>query len=71
MVFGIHCMSILPTELSFFNCDKVNSVLQSMTPLNKLKRTQQNLMLKCYCAKHHEWPWEPTDFGFLVTSFMP
>ena len=36
MDFEVHCMSILPTELSLFNCEKVHSVLQYMTPLNKL-----------------------------------
>ena len=35
MDFEVHCMSILPTELLLFNYDKVNSVLQTMTPLNK------------------------------------
>ena len=34
MDFEVHCMSILPTELSLFNYDRVKSVLQSMTPLN-------------------------------------
>ena len=34
MNFEVDCMSILPTELSLFNYDKVNSVLQSITPLN-------------------------------------
>ena len=33
MDFEVHCMSILPTELSLFNYDKVKSVLQSMSPL--------------------------------------
>ena len=37
MDFEVHCMSILPTELSLFNYDKVNSVLQSMTPLSLIK----------------------------------
>ena len=32
MDFEVHCMSILPTELSLFNCDKVKSVLQSIAP---------------------------------------
>ena len=32
MGLEVHCMSILPTKLSLFNYDKVNSVLQSMTP---------------------------------------
>ena len=35
MDFEVHCMFILPTELSLFNCDKVNSVLQSSAPLTK------------------------------------
>ena len=34
MDFEVHCMFILPTELSLFNYDKVKSVLQSLTPLN-------------------------------------
>ena len=34
MDFDVHCMYILPTELPLFNCDKVNSVLHSMTPFN-------------------------------------
>ena len=33
MDFEVHCMSILHIKLSFFNCDKVKSVLQSITPL--------------------------------------
>ena len=33
MDFEVHCMSILHTKLSFFNYDKVQSGLQSMTPL--------------------------------------
>ena len=33
MEFELHCMSILHTKLSFFNYDKVKSVLQSITPL--------------------------------------
>ena len=33
MGLEVLCMSILPTELSLFNYDKVNSVLQLMTPL--------------------------------------
>ena len=32
MDFEVHCMSILHTKLSFFNYDKVKSVLQSITP---------------------------------------
>ena len=36
MDFEVHCTTILPPELSLFNCDKVNSVLQSMTPLRAL-----------------------------------
>ena len=31
MDFEVHC--ILPTELSLFNCDEVNSVVQSIAPL--------------------------------------
>ena len=34
MDFEVHCISILPTELSLFNYDKVKLVLQSMTTLN-------------------------------------
>ena len=34
MGLEVHCMSILPTELSLFNYDKVKSVLHSMTPLS-------------------------------------
>ena len=30
-------MSILPTQLSLFNFDKVNSVLHAMTPLTTLQ----------------------------------
>ena len=33
MDFDIHCMFILPTELSLFNYDKVKLVLQSIAPL--------------------------------------
>ena len=33
MDFEVHCMFILPTELSLLNYDKVKSVLQSVTPL--------------------------------------
>lgn len=33
MDFEVHCMFILPTELSLFNYDKVKTVLQSVTPL--------------------------------------
>ena len=33
MGLEVLCMSILPTEQSLFNYDKVNSVLQTMTPL--------------------------------------
>ena len=45
MDFGVHSMSILPTELSLFNCDKVNLVLQSMTPLTTLK-TQDTFFVR-------------------------
>ena len=33
MDFEVHCMFILPTELSLFNYEKVKTVLQSVTPL--------------------------------------
>ena len=35
MDFEVHCMFILPTELSLFNYDRVKSGLQSITPLTK------------------------------------
>ena len=38
MDFEVHCMFILPTELSLFNYDKVKSVLQSVTPLSRDER---------------------------------
>ena len=38
MDFEVHCMFILPTELSLFKYDKVKSGLQSITPLNKVRR---------------------------------
>ena len=34
MDFEVHCMFILPTELSLFNYDKVKTVLQWVTPLS-------------------------------------
>ena len=37
MDFEVHCMFILPTELSLFNYDKVKTVLQSVTPLKGVK----------------------------------
>ena len=36
MDFEVHFMSILHTELSLFNYDKVTLVLQSMTPLRAM-----------------------------------
>ena len=43
MDFEVHCMFILPTELSLFNYDKVKSVLQSITPL------------RLHCQFHHHY----------------
>ena len=47
MDFEVHCMSILHTKLSFFNYDKVKSVLQSITPLRHLAHSdfQNELIL--------------------------
>ena len=42
MDFEIHCMFILPTELSFFNYDKVKSVSQSIAPLKQITREVSN-----------------------------
>ena len=36
MDFEVHCMFILPTELSLFNYEKVTSGLQSINPLRKI-----------------------------------
>ena len=49
MDFEVHCMSILPTELSLFNYDKVNSVLHSMTPLKMAD--QAGFHNPCMCFK--------------------
>ena len=44
MDFDIHCMFILPTELSLFNYDKVKSVLQSIAPLRNIsEETSENV----------------------------
>ena len=48
MDFEVHCMFILPTELSLFNYDKVKSVLQSVTPLIPLE------YLTCVIHKNHQ-----------------
>ena len=42
MDFEVHCMSILHTKLSFFNYDKVKSVLQSIAPLRGAEFSPQN-----------------------------
>ena len=34
MDFEVHCMSTLLTKLSFFDYDKVKTVLKSVTPLS-------------------------------------
>ena len=40
MDFEVHCMFILPTELSLFNYDKVKTGLQSLTPLNNMVKQE-------------------------------
>ena len=45
MDFEVHCMSTLHTKLSFFDYDKLKTVLQSVTPLSH--------MSYCFCLSEN------------------
>ena len=75
MDFEVHCMSILPTELSLFNCDKVNSVLQSTVPLT-IQTTIKNLNFDrkpifdlFWFIANNEWPRHPMGYCKLPHMF--
>ena len=62
MDFEVHCMFILPTELSLFIYDKVKSVLQSVTPLIIIG----NVLVFIFCymlCREHDGNWVCSAFG--------
>ena len=68
MDFEVHCMSILHTKLLFFNYDKVNSVLQSITPLKCLHDIQ---LFSNYSASSNIQPILNYDSFKYINMFAP